>query len=196
VAGGQLGTLPWRLGLALLGSLALMASLSATASAHIEVVPVEALVGDTLRYGIRVPSEKPIPTVRVEVQFPSNLRVMDLESVAGWRLSVQTDPTGRPVDAVWEGGSIPPNQFAEFGLRGRNPDGETELRWSVIQTYQDGSEVQWNGSPTAESPAATTRVVGRTITSGGDILGAIALVIALVAVGVAGLSWRTRRGGP
>jgi uncharacterized protein YcnI len=151
-------------------------------------------VGDTLRYGIRVPSEKPIPTVRVEVQFPSSLRVTDLESVAGWRVSAQTDPTGRLIDAVWDGGSIPPNQFAEFGLRGRNPDAETELRWSVIQTYQDGSEVQWNGPPSAESPAATTRVVSRTVASWGDILGAIALAVALFAVGIAGLGWRRGRG--
>ena len=129
------------------------------AQAHIEVVPGESVAGTIERYGIRVPSEKPIATVRVEVQFPAAVRVLDFEAVAGWQLTTQTDSSGRPVDAVWEGGRVVgPNQYAEFGLRAQNPAQATELRWTVIQTYEDGSEVQWFGPSTAEFPAASTRV--------------------------------------
>lgn len=158
------------------------------ASAHIEVVPGESASGAIERYGIRVPSEKPSPTVRIEVQFPTSLRVLDFESVYGWQLTTQTDSTGRPIDAIWEGGSIGPNQYAEFGLRAQNPARGTELRWTVIQTYQDGSEVQWIGAPSAEFPAATTHVRDASWLTAIDPVAALAAVVSVVAAVLAGLA--------
>ncbi len=171
----------------------LAAGMPTPALAHVEVVPTESISGETQRYGIRVPTEKPIPTVRVEVQFPNTLRVLDLEATVGWQVAVQTDPSGRPVDAVWHAGSIPPNQFVEFGVRARNPDEETELRWSVIQTYQDGSEVQWVGAPTADSPAAITRVRSRALLGVPEMLASIAALLGLSALGVALLAFRAHK---
>jgi len=144
------------------------------------------------RYGIRVPTEKPIPTVRVEVQFPSGLRVLDLEVAPGWHTSVQTESGGRLVGAVWDGGSIPSGQFAEFGLRAQNPDREVELRWTVIQTYADGTEVQWVGLANAEFPAATTRVRSGDLPASVDPIAAAAALVAVAALIVAGLAWRAR----
>jgi uncharacterized protein YcnI len=161
--------------------------------AHIEVVPSESIAGETQRYGIRVPTEKPVPTVRVEVQFPPGLRVLDFEASPGWQVTFQTDAAGRPVDAVWEGGSIAPNQFAEFGLRAQNPDIDAELRWSVIQTYQDGTEVQWVGPPTANFPVASTRIRRRAVLGWSEALGAIAIVLSLVATGLSARAWLARR---
>lgn len=164
--------------------------------AHVEVVPPESTAGETQRYGLRVPTEKPIPTVRVEVQFPSELRVLDFETLAGWRLSSQTDTSGRPLGAVWEDGSIPAGQFAEFGLRAQNPDREVELRWTVIQTYADGTEVQWVGPTTADFPAAVSHVRQRALLSFGEMLASIAVVLSLIATIVTALALRARRRRP
>lgn len=166
----------------------LTAALPGTAIAHVEVTPAESGAGEIQRYGIRVPTEKRTPTVRVEVQFPNGVRVVDLEAMAGWQIDVQTDAGGRPVDAVWQGGTIPPNQFVEFGVRARNPDAESELRWSVIQTYQDGSEVQWTGAASAESPAAYTWVRARAGLDRAETLGGTALLLALGALIVAAIA--------
>jgi uncharacterized protein YcnI len=163
----------------------LLAAVPRPAFAHIEVAPAESGTGETLRYGIRVPTEKPAPTVRVEVQFPNAVRVLDVEATAGWQVVVQTDTSGRPVDAVWQGGSVPPNQFVEFGVRARNPEGDSDLRWSVIQTYEDGSEVQWVGPASADSPAAITRVRSRALFGAAEILAALATLLALAALIVA-----------
>jgi uncharacterized protein YcnI len=161
--------------------------------AHVEVVPAESIAGETQRYGLRVPTEKPIPTVRVEVQFPPGLRVLDFEAIGGWRLSSQTDGAGRPLGAVWEDGSIPAGQFAEFGLRAQNPDREAELRWTVIQTYADGTEVQWVGPPTADFPAAITHVRQRALLGFGEVLAGVAVVLSLIATTLSALVWRNRR---
>jgi uncharacterized protein YcnI len=110
------------------------------------------------RYCIRVPSEKSIPTIAVEVQFPAALEVTQAEAPAGWRVEPVKDRQGRMVSATWRGASIAPHQFAEFGVVARNPAARSELSWKAIQTYEDGSEVHWIGPPRAQFPAAITRV--------------------------------------
>ena len=179
--------------MSLLGAAAVALALPGRALAHVEVVPATSPPGVMERYGIRIPTEKPVPTVRVEVEFPNGLRVADIEASPGWQVTVQTESSGRPIGAVWEGGSIPAGQFAEFGLRAENPEGEAQLRWSVIQTYADGTEVQWIGPQNAEFPAATTRVSGRPLFASVDPLSGASMLFALIALIVAGLAWRASR---
>ena len=177
---------------ALLGSSVIAAMLPSAVVAHIEIVPADSTAGETQRYGIRVPTEKPVPTVRVEVQFPSGLRVLDFEASPGWQVTFQTDASGRPVDAVWEGGSIAAHQFAEFAVRAKNPDLDGDLRWAVIQTYQDGTEVQWVGPPTADFPVAITHVRRATLLEWMPALPTIAIVLSLIAIAISVLAWRAR----
>jgi uncharacterized protein YcnI len=177
----------------LFGAVAVLLGLPGGALAHVEVVPADSLPGVMERYGIRVPTEKPVPTVRVEIEFPSGLRVVDLEASPGWQVTVQTESNGRLIGAVWEGGSIPAGQFAEFGLRAQNPERDAQLRWTVIQTYADGTEAQWIGPPNAEFPAATTRVRGRQLIDYLDPLAGAAVRLALLALLMAGLASRSTR---
>jgi uncharacterized protein YcnI len=160
--------------------------------AHVTVSPVEAPPGAFQRYTLVVPGEKSLATTRLEVEFPQGLRVRETEALTGWRTTVRKDAKGDIVSAVWEGGSIPSGQFAEFGAIARNPDAEAELSWKAIQTYQDGSEVQWNGPPSAQFPAAVTMVRAPAASSGpGErVLSWTALILALLALVVAGFAWR------
>jgi uncharacterized protein YcnI len=105
-----------------------------------------------------VPSEKLIATTGVEVQLPESIEVTQLESPVGWHATAQKDRRGRTASALWQGGSIPPRQFMEFGVVARNPAAEVELAWKAIQTYADGSEVHWIGPSRAQFPAAVTSV--------------------------------------
>ena len=166
--------------------------------AHVTVSPAESSPGLVQRYGLLVPTEKAIPTIRVEVQFPPALRVTEIESVPGWRSTTQRDRAGRVVGAVWEGGLVPPGHFFELGVLGRNPETSGELPWKLIQTYQDGSEIHWIGQPSAEYPAAVTLVRQPNPSIGGAaILAGATLIVALVATTIALLAWRraARRDG-
>ena len=129
------------------------------------VAPVEAPLQALQRYCIRVPSEKPLATTRLEMQFPELLEVVQVDSPPGWRATTQKDRQGRIAGALWEGGSIPARQSLEFGVVARNPRGPAELAWKAIQTYLDGSEVHWIGPPGAQFPAAITKVGGGPIAS-------------------------------
>jgi uncharacterized protein YcnI len=110
------------------------------------------------RYCIRVPTEKSVPTIGLEVEFPADLEVSAIEAPAGWRGAARKNRQGRIVSASWEGGSILPRQSLEFGVVARNPKKSVGLVWKVIQKYQDASEVHWVGPPQAQFPAAITRV--------------------------------------
>ncbi len=121
-----------RLTLAALGAVVVVGTTAPLASAHVTVVPEESRPGAAERYSVRVPSEKSIPTARVEVQFPEGLQVTELEAVPGWRITIQRDRDGRTL-GVWQGGAIPPGQFVEFGVLARNPAAPGELAWKTIQ---------------------------------------------------------------
>jgi uncharacterized protein YcnI len=161
----------------------------AQALAHVIVQPIESPGHARQQYTIAVPSEKRLATVRVEIQFPPGLLVTELESPSGWRVTPEVSG-GQILGAVWDGGSIPTGQFATFGVLAENPTGPGELVWSAIQTYEDGSEVQWTGPEDSEFPATRTRVQGAAGPGLSDIFAATALAAALAALIVGILAWR------
>jgi uncharacterized protein YcnI len=126
--------------------------------AHVTVAPKEAPSGAMQRYCIRVPSEKSVPTIGLEVEFPVRLEVSAIEVPTGWHGTARKDRQGRIVSASWEGGSISPGQSLEFGVVARNPETSTTLMWKAIQKYRDASEVHWIGPPQAQFPGAITHV--------------------------------------
>jgi hypothetical protein len=97
---------------------------------------------------------------------------------------------GQILGAVWDGGSIPPGQFATFGVLAQNSNGPTELVWSVIQTYEDGSEIQWTGPESAQFAATRTRIQGAATLSLSEVLAAVAMLAAVAAVIIGVLAWR------
>ena len=59
--------------------------LAGIASAHVTVYPKESTQGSYEKFTVRVPSEKDIPTVKVEVKFPMDaVTVSRFEPKAGW----------------------------------------------------------------------------------------------------------------
>lgn len=183
-----------KLALAALSAGVILASAVRPAPGHISVAPGDAPPGVVQRYSLLVPGEKSIPTTRIEVQFPDGLQVTEVEAVPGWRATTQKGREGRILSAVWEGGSIPPGQFVEFGLLARTPDASGPLTWKVIQTYRDRSEQHWIGSPGAEFPAPVTQIRQAGGTPSPDRLAPVALGVALAALlGAAVAFWRVAR---
>ncbi len=173
-----------------LTSAVFIAMAAASAWAHVTVAPTEAQPGAFQRYTFTVPGEKPVATIRLEVQFPEGIKVREIEAVPGWRSTVRRNAGGDLTSVLWEGGAIPGGQFARFGVIARNPDAPAELAWKAIQTYEDGSEAQWVGPRGAQFPAPVTSIRSA---SGDAVARAVpwaALVLALVALIVACLAWR------
>jgi uncharacterized protein YcnI len=119
---------------------------------HVTIQPKQSVAGKSERYTMKVPTEKFVPTVRIEVQFPEALIVSAFEPKAGWKIEESKDAAGRLATAILIG-SIPPGESAEFYFTGRNPGREGTLAWKVIQIYEDGSKSEWTGAAGSRTPA-------------------------------------------
>ncbi|MBW8783229.1 MAG: DUF1775 domain-containing protein, partial [Novosphingobium sp.] len=82
---------------------AALAVMPACASAHVTVWPKESAAGAREKYEIRVPNEKQVNTVGIELRFPNGVRVTSLEQVPGWSIVIDRDGAGNIVGAQWRG---------------------------------------------------------------------------------------------
>jgi uncharacterized protein YcnI len=81
-----------------------------------------------------------------------------VQPVPGWEYEFQED--GGLITAVtWSGGEIGPREFQQFLVQAQAPEEPGRYSWRAIQTYEDGSVVEWTGPPDAEEPASVVEVV-------------------------------------
>lgn len=139
------------------------------ASAHVTVWPKESGTGAYEKYTVRVPTEKEIPTVKVEVLFPEGLKVSSFQPKQGWTYETEKDAAGNITGVIWSGGSIGPGEFDEFSFIGANPRDPGQLAFKANQTYADGSVVNWDGPPESEHPASVTTISAQASAEGGSV---------------------------
>jgi uncharacterized protein len=144
------------------------------ASAHVHVDGEDATRGG---YGVltfRVPTESDTAsTTEVTVTMPSRTPIASasVEPVAGWTATVSTAKLSKPITTDdgqvstyvsridWKAdaaAAIKPGEFQRFAVSvGPLPD-VAEVRFPTLQTYSDGSTVNWNevasGSAEPEHP--------------------------------------------
>jgi uncharacterized protein YcnI len=130
----------------------------APAWAHVVVSPDEVRAGDYATLTVSVPTEKEVPTIKIRVEVPDGFIVSGVQPVPGWDYSFEED--GGLIKAItWSGGEIKPNEFQQFLLQAQAPEEPGDYSWKAFQTYQNGSVVEWTGSPDAEVPASIVEVV-------------------------------------
>jgi uncharacterized protein YcnI len=140
-----------------LGVGALLA-VSASAWAHVVVSPEEVRAGDYETLTVSVPTEKEIPTTEIRIEVPEGFLLSGVQPVPGWEYSFEED--GGIVTAVtFSGGEIRPREFQQFLVQTQAPEEPGEYLWKAIQTYEDGSVVEWVGAPESEEPASVIEVV-------------------------------------
>lgn len=175
------------------------ALLPAVAQAHVTVWPRSAARGAFERYVVRVPNEKNVPTTRVEIHFPAEVRISSFLEVAGWQLQVLTDSAGKITGAVWTG-SLPPKRFIEFPFIGVNPKEGDRVVFPALQTYDGGEVVQWTGPEGSKTPASVTTLTERPAGASASGTSSTTLYVALAALVLAltslGLSLRPPPSSP
>lgn len=158
--------------------------LPAAALGHAVVHPESAPPGAYQKYVLRVPNERDVATVRVELEFPLGIQVVSLGDVEGWALEVVTGPDGRVERAIWTG-RLPPMRFVEFPFVAVNPHDETRLIWPAAQLYEGGERVEWTGPEESETPASVTMVRNEGGMGLAGWLAGVALLVALTSLGLA-----------
>jgi uncharacterized protein YcnI len=163
---------------------------SAVAWGSAAVFPNRSTPGAYERYSLRITNEREVPTVRVEIHFPPDLRVVSFGDVPGWSLQILTDSSERITGAVWTG-VLSRQRFIEFPFVALNPKDSTSLAWPTTQSYQGGEVVQWTNPDTASNTRVPSTLVANTsapplrVSRRSLYISLGALLVALTALGVA-----------
>jgi len=129
----------------------------ASAAAHVTVSPKQSTAGAREKYDVRIPNEKQVDTIAVELHFPAALKVGAIEQKPEWRTELLRNPAGAIVGVRWTG-KLAPMQFTEFGLLATNPAIGGDLVWSATQVFADGTKVEWSGAAGSKTPAARVTI--------------------------------------
>jgi uncharacterized protein YcnI len=141
-----------RLTVVLFACSVLTLAFAGTAWAHVEVSPGQIPAGGTDTFTVEVPTEKEVPTTEVRLELPEGFEVSGAEAPAGWQSEVQGSAL------VWTGGEIPVADSEEFSFEATVPDEAGTFALDAIQTYEDGSVVEWTGAADSEEPAPVLEV--------------------------------------
>lgn len=141
------------------------------ASAHVTVLPKETTQGSYEKFAVRVPTEKDIPTVKVEVKFPlDSVSISRFEPKPGWKYELTKDANNKITGVIWTatGEGLGATEFGEFYMQGKVADNATAITWKAYQTYKDGSVVEWVGADGSDKPASVTKVNAKPAGAGTD----------------------------
>ena len=159
--------------LVVLAAFALPLLVIAPASAHVSVAATDTEPGAEVSVlTFTVPTESAAAsTTKLAVQLP-RFETVTVAPMPGW--TITTKKSGDTVTEVdWAAdasAAIKPGQFGEFALRvGPLPDADS-VSFGALQTYSDGSVVNWNersadGTTEPEHPAPTLAIAA----SGGHV---------------------------
>jgi uncharacterized protein YcnI len=135
------------------------------ALAHIRIFPTESTLGAREKYTMRVPNEKQVATIRIEGEFPKDLKIYDFEFRPGWKVDIKKDADGHIVGATWIG-TIEPYEFVEFGMLGINPKQGDTLIWKFVQYYADGKKEEFIGPVGTFYPSPTVKLKAAPVETG------------------------------
>jgi uncharacterized protein YcnI len=170
----------------------------ALAGAHARVSPAVSLAKQLQYYTLAVPTEKSgVSTTQVVVTFPSGFGVDSFAPPPGWRMQVAQSGSGDSATitrATFTGGRTPTGQDSVFGFLAQ-PQSSGTYRFTVTQTYSDGSIVEWNGPESAEAPAPTIQAVDSLGGGGTSAITYVALVVGILGLVAGGMALASGAGG-
>jgi uncharacterized protein YcnI len=174
-------------------------TVASSAWAHAEISPPVTKSKTLQLFTLAVPTEKEgATTTKVELTPPSGFGIDSFAPAAGWKRQLQQ--TGSGENAViqkitWSGGSVPTGEDSVFQFLA-SPDSSKTYTFTVRQTYSDGSVVDWSGPESSDTPAPRIEAMSSLGGGGSSTLAIVALVVAGIAVLLAGLGLVTRGSRP
>jgi uncharacterized protein YcnI len=173
---------------------ALVAFLTMTSSAfaHAALSPPVAETGVLQQFTLAVPTEKEgATTTEIQLTVPSGVAIDSFEPEPGWKRTVSSSGSGESAivnTVTWSGGAVPTEEDSVFRFQATLTGGSKTYTFGVRQTYSDGSVVEWTGAENSDTPSPVIKGVSSIGGSSSSTLGIIAIVVAVVALLLAGAS--------
>ena len=169
-----------------------------SAWAHARISPVVVESKQLQLFSLAVPTEKEnATTTKIELTVPQGFGIDSFVPSPGWTRQVQA--TGSGEDAViqkvtWAGGHTPTEEDSFFQFLA-SPSSSKTYTFQVRQTYSDGSVVDWSGPESSDSPAPTIEAKASLGGGGSSTLAIVALILGAAALVVAVVGLVSRKGG-
>jgi uncharacterized protein YcnI len=173
---------------------ALVAFLTMTSSAfaHASLSPAVAETGVLQQFTLAVPTEKEgATTTEIRLTVPAGVAIDSFEPEPGWKRAVSASGSGDAptVNTItWSGGAVPTDEDSVFRFQATLTGGSKTYTFGVRQTYSDGSVVEWTGAENSDTPSPVIKGVSSIGGSSNSTLAIIAIVVAVVALMLAGAS--------
>jgi uncharacterized protein YcnI len=166
------------LSMVLISCMLSMIFVAGIASAHVTVLPKDTTQGSYEVITVRVPSEKDVPTVKIEVEIPEGIEITRFEPKPEWNYKLTQDVSGKITSVIWtaEGNGLSSTEFSDFKMQGKIGSQSSQIVWKAYQFYQDGSKVDWTGAPESDTPAPVMQVKPKGTGLQGEIGGNMANV--------------------
>ena len=126
--------------------------------AHVTVWPQRSNAGASERYTVRVPTERNVATISIELEIPAGVNVAGILAPGGFKYETRRE-ANRVVAITWIQ-DIKPGEVGEFVFFARNPS-VTQIAWKAHQRYADGQVDDWIGPPGDRRPAPTVTLTAR-----------------------------------
>ena len=137
----------------------LLAAAAATSlSAHVTVSPLQSKTGAVQKYELPVHNEAKVAATSVDLDIPDGVTVTEVAKPAAGRYTTKT--TGDRITAITWQVDVQPGKYVALPFTAKNPDGATELRWSMHEHLADGSTVDWSDKPGSKEKGSITKLAG------------------------------------
>jgi uncharacterized protein YcnI len=171
--------------------------LTSSAWAHAEISPPVTKSKALQLFTLAVPTEKAgLTTTKIELTPPASFGIDSFVSEPGWQRSLQQTGSGNSAviqKITWTGGHTPTGEDSVFQFLA-SPNSNKTYTFRVLQTYSDGSIVDWSGPESSDTPAPRIEATSSLGGGGGSTLSIIALAVAGVSLLVAAVAVATRGG--
>ena len=137
--------------------LLLSASAVASLSAHIMVSPTQSKVGAMQKYEVRVHNETKVAATSIDLDIPDGVIVTEVAKPATGAYT--TKMAGDRITSIRWQIDVQPSKYVALPFTAKNPDGVTELHWSMHEHLADGSVVDWSDAPGTKEKGAITKLV-------------------------------------
>jgi uncharacterized protein YcnI len=128
------------------------------ALAHVTVWPQQSRAGMAERYTVRVPTERNVSTMSVELEVPPTVTVTGVLAPAGF--TYETKREGNRIVSITWTQEIKSGEVGEFVFFARNP-AASQIVWKAHQRYADGQVDDWVGPAGDRRPAPTVSLTPR-----------------------------------
>jgi uncharacterized protein YcnI len=165
---------------------------------HASISPAVAKANTLQYFTLAVPTEKEgATTTKIELTPPAGFGIDSFEPAPGWKRDVQSSGSGEEAaiqKVTWSGGKTPTEEDSVFHFVA-SPDSSKTYKFTVRQTYSDGSVVDWTGPESSDSPAPLVKAESSIGGGGSSVLAIVALVVAGAALVLAGVGLVGGRSG-